>query len=242
MTELITLEKVDVTQQEQQILSQVSFSVHPRKITTVIGPNGAGKSTLIKVVLGLLHPTSGRVIRQPNLAVGYVPQKLNLNETLPLQVSRFLELVPNTKTLIQQMLKRTHADHLYHQNMHALSGGELQRVLLARALLNKPDLLVLDEPAQGVDIHGQAQLYALIHTLTEEMQCAVLMVSHDLHLVMARTDQVICLNRHICCQGKPHNVAEHPEFARLFGQSERHQLAVYTHHHDRYNEDSDHGG
>lgn len=232
MNTLITLDKVDVTLQERQILSQISLTLERGKLITLIGPNGAGKSTLVKLVLGLIQPSTGSVIRAPNLVVGYVPQTLNIDVTLPMTVERFLHLVPTKhRSNIDATLASLGSVHLKQHSMHHLSGGELQRVLLTRALLAQPDLLVLDEPVQGVDINGQVQLYELIQTLAETLNCTVLMVSHDLHLVMARTDHVICLNHHICCQGKPQSVSAHPEFARLFGESEQYQLAVYKHDH-----------
>ncbi|MGL5288503.1 MAG: ATP-binding cassette domain-containing protein, partial [Aeromonas sp.] len=163
--------------------------------------------------------------------VGYVPQRLYLDPTLPLTVRRFLQLGKNSRLSIEDALARVGAGGLLENRMQKLSGGEMQRVLLARALLVKPELLVLDEPVQGVDINGQIELYALISQLAGEFNCAVLMVSHDLHLVMASTHEVICLNRHVCCHGEPQSVARHPEFARLFGRPEQEVLAVYTHHH-----------
>ncbi|MBN6334704.1 zinc ABC transporter ATP-binding protein ZnuC, partial [Escherichia coli] len=171
-----------------------------------------------RVVLGLVAPTEGVIKRDARLRIGYVPQKLHLDATLPLTVSRFLRLRPGTrKDDILPALKRVQAGHLIDAPMQKLSGGETQRVLLARALLNRPQLLVLDEPTQGVDVNGQVALYDLINQLRHELDCAVLMVSHDLHLVMAKTDEVLCLNQHICCSGAPEVVSMHPEFISMFG-------------------------
>lgn len=186
----------------------MSLELKPGKILTLLGPNGAGKSTLVRVVLGLVTPDEGVIKRNGKLRIGYVPQKLYLDTTLPLTVNRFLRLRPGThKEDILPALKRVQAGHLINAPMQKLSGGETQRVLLARALLNRPQLLVLDEPTQGVDVNGQVALYDLIDQLRRELDCGVLMVSHDLHLVMAKTDEVLCLNHHICCSGTPEVVS-----------------------------------
>ena len=230
---MVTLNKISVTFGHRRVLNEISLSLRPGRILTLLGPNGAGKSTLVRVVLGLIAPTSGSLIREPGLRIGYVPQKLHLDATLPLTVSRFMRLKPGVKKAdILPALKRVHAAHLLEQPMQKLSGGENQRVLLARALLNRPQLLVLDEPTQGVDVNGQLALYDLIEQLRKELNCAVLMVSHDLHLVMAKTDEVLCLNQHICCSGAPEVVSTHPEFIAMFGQRGAEQLAVYRHHHN----------
>ncbi|CNI21949.1 high-affinity zinc transporter ATPase [Yersinia massiliensis] len=233
MSTLVTLNKISVTFGNRRVLNDISLSLRPGRILTLLGPNGAGKSTLVRVVLGLIAPTSGSLIREPGLRIGYVPQKLHLDATLPLTVSRFMRLKPGVKKAdILPALKRVHAAHLLDQPMQKLSGGENQRVLLARALLNRPQLLVLDEPTQGVDVNGQLALYDLIEQLRKELGCAVLMVSHDLHLVMAKTDEVLCLNQHICCSGAPEVVSTHPEFIAMFGHRGAEQLAVYRHHHN----------
>jgi len=215
------------------VLSHISLDLKPGRILTLLGPNGAGKSTLVRVVLGLIKPTSGTITTAEKLTIGYVPQKLHLDATLPLTVSRFMRLRPGVrKEDVLPALKRVHAAHLLNQPMQKLSGGENQRVLLARALLNKPDLLVLDEPTAGVDVNGQLALYDLINQLRQELNCSVLMVSHDLHLVMAKTDEVLCLNQHICCSGTPEVVSMHPEFIAMFGNRGAEQLAIYRHHHN----------
>ena len=225
MTTLVSLENVSVSYGQRRVLSDVSLELRPGKILTLLGPNGAGKSTLVRVVLGLVAADAGVIKRNGQLRIGYVPQKLYLDTTLPLTVSRFLRLRPDTKKDdILPALKRVQAGHLMDAPMQKLSGGETQRVLLARALL--------DEPTQGVDVNGQVALYDLIDQLRRELDCAVLMVSHDLHLVMAKTDEVLCLNHHICCSGTPEVVSMHPEFISMFGQRGAEQLGIYRHNHN----------
>jgi zinc transport system ATP-binding protein len=213
------------------ILQQVSFSISPGEIVTIIGPNGAGKTSLVNLVIGLTSPTQGKIIRQPKLRLGYMPQHLRFDDQLPLQVDEFLRLASRDTQAIARYTDRLGIHGLLRTSLHNLSGGELQRVLLTRAVLRQPELLVLDEPTQGVDLVGQSDVYRHIAELRDELGCGVLMVSHDLHLVMAKTDTVICLNHHICCQGAPENVAIHPEYLQLFG-SQAQDIAVYTHHHD----------
>ncbi|WP_436873584.1 zinc ABC transporter ATP-binding protein ZnuC [Kosakonia sacchari] len=233
MTNLVTLEKITVAFGQRRVLSDISLNLRAGKILTLLGPNGAGKSTLVRVVLGLVAPDSGLIKRDKTLRIGYVPQKLHLDATLPLTVGRFMRLRPGTsKDDIVPALKPVQAAHLVDAPMQKLSGGETQRVLLARALLNRPQLLVLDEPTQGVDVNGQVALYNLIDQLRKELDCAVLMVSHDLHLVMAKTDEVLCLNHHICCSGTPEVVSMHPEFISMFGQRGAEQLGIYRHNHN----------
>ncbi|AOR58910.1 zinc ABC transporter ATP-binding protein ZnuC [Pectobacterium parmentieri] len=233
MSTLVSLNNISVTFGSRKVLSDISLTLQEGRILTLLGPNGAGKSTLVRVVLGLLSPTAGSLVRDPALRIGYVPQKLHLDTTLPLTVSRFMQLRPGVKKQdILPALKRVQAAHLLEQPMQKLSGGETQRVLLARALLNQPQLLVLDEPTQGVDVNGQLALYDLINQLRQEFHCGVLMVSHDLHLVMAKTDEVLCLNQHVCCSGTPEVVSLHPEFLAMFGHRGTEQLAIYRHHHN----------
>ncbi|WP_158784834.1 zinc ABC transporter ATP-binding protein ZnuC [Pantoea sp. BAV 3049] len=233
MSSLITLEKISVSFGQRYVLSNVSLTLQSGKILTLLGPNGAGKSTLVRVVLGLIQPDQGKMVRPDHLRIGYVPQKIHLDATLPLTVSRFMLLRNGVKRAdILPALKRVQAAQLLEYPLQKLSGGEMQRVLLARALLNQPQLLVLDEPTQGVDVNGQVALYDLIDQLRHELNCGVLMVSHDLHLVMAKTDEVLCLNQHICCSGTPEVVSKHPEFISMFGSRGAEQLAIYRHHHN----------
>lgn len=224
-----------LTRDNRQILSNVSLTIHPGEITTIIGPNGGGKSTLLRVLLGLVRPDAGVIQRREPLSIGYVPQKLSLGPTMPLTVMRLMALTRKAgKDAILAALRQTRADHLLHASVLGLSGGELQRVLLARAILHGPDLLVLDEPVQGVDFQGEIALYDLIASVRDVLGCAVLMVSHDLHVVMRQTDHVLCLNGHICCSGTPAAVTQHAEYARLFGPRAAETVALYTHHHDHH--------
>ena len=229
---MFRLDEIHVGVAKQAVLEGAQLQVHRGEIVTLIGPNGAGKTTLVRTVLGLLKPDSGTVWRKPKLRVGYMPQKLNVDPTLPLSVLRFLRLVPGVdRGAALSALNEVGAGHVIDSPLQSVSGGEMQRVLLARALLREPELLVLDEPVQGVDVAGQAELYRLIGRLRERYGCGVLMVSHDLHLVMSATDQVVCLNRHVCCSGHPEQVSADPAFVELFGQDAR-SLAVYHHQHD----------
>lgn len=231
--DLIRLDSINVQFGHSHVLQDVSLTLHKDCITTLIGPNGAGKTTLVRIVLGLIKPTSGQVWLQPDLRVGYMPQKLHIDRTFPLTVKRFLQTA-RVKDLskMQGALKDVSAEHLLEHSMHDLSGGETQRVMLARALLREPELLVLDEPVQGVDINGQVELYNLIASIRKQRGCGVLMISHDLHLVMSSTDHVICLNHHVCCSGRPEYVSTDPSFIDLFGKQGAESLALYSHHHN----------
>jgi zinc transport system ATP-binding protein len=231
-TALVTCENVSWRRDGVDALHNVSFRIAPREIVTLIGPNGAGKTSLVNLVTGLAEPTQGRILRRDKLRLGYMPQHLRFDSSLPLTVERFLRLVTTERSTLGRYSERLGIIGLWHQQLQNLSGGELQRVLLTRAVMRKPELLVLDEPTQGVDVLGQAELYRHISELRDELGCGVLMVSHDLHLVMAKTDTVICLNRHICCHGEPESVARHPEYLQLFGKQAAENIAIYTHHHD----------
>jgi zinc transport system ATP-binding protein len=224
------------------ILDHVTIDIRPNEIVTVIGPNGAGKSTLVRCLLGLQPITSGEIVRSGDLRVGYVPQRFPQSPNVPLNVRRLLSLtLTPTEAEIDAALSETGIAHLKTAAVARLSGGELQRALLARALLRKPDLLVLDEPVQAVDFMGEARMYELISEIRKRHGCGILMVSHDLHMVMAESDHVVCLNGHVCCEGGPSKVQQDPEFARLFGPSAARMIAAYTHHHDHDHESHDHG-
>ncbi len=209
------------------------MSVQRGEIVTIIGPNGSGKSTTLKAILGIIQPSSGSVTIQPQARIGYVPQKLDINWSMPLTVKRFMRLTHrHSDTEIDAALGATSVQGLKHRQLSVLSGGEFQRVLIARAMATKPDLLVLDEPVQGVDFNAELEIYRLIADLRQQYNCGVLLVSHDLHVVMAETDTVICMNGHICCHGSPNVVTNSPEFQDLFGARGAEALAVYRHHHD----------
>ncbi len=230
---LLSLVNVNVIRNGQHILENISLTVSRSEIVTLIGPNGSGKSSLVKTALGLIAPDSGEVKSSPVQSMAYVPQSIDIDETLPITVQRFFRLHSGAdKPAFIKALEQTGAAHLINASMHQLSGGETRRVLLARAIVLKPALLILDEPTAGVDIGGQAALYSLIQGLRDTLGCGILLVSHDLHIVMAATDKVVCLNRHLCCSGSPESVSQSPEFAHLFGDNLARELAVYHHHHD----------
>lgn len=235
MEPLIALQDVDKSLGGTPVLENVSLTLEPGSIVSLIGPNGAGKTTLARLALGLLKPDRGRIRRRAGIRLGYMPQHLPVDESLPLTVDRFLWLAePGRRAERTAVLERTGVAHLQTRAVQQLSGGEMQRVLLARALLRRPDVLVLDEPARGVDIVGQDALYQLLADVRDEFGCAILLISHDLHMVMAATDHVICLHHHVCCHGTPESVSRNPAFRELFARSPEalSQLALYTHEHD----------
>lgn len=232
---LVSLENIRVEFNGQNVLQNINLSIYPNTVTTIVGPNGGGKSTLLKVLLKLQTPNSGKVTHQKGLKIGYVPQKLHLDHSMPITVSRFLALKPQTDDkMIEETLSLFSIAHLAKNSMQKLSGGELQRVLLARAILDRPQLLILDEPMQGVDITGQTELYQLLNEMRNWLNCAVLMVSHDLNIVMANTDEVLCINKHICCAGTPEKVSNDPSFIHFFGDRFARNVAFYSHHHNHH--------
>lgn len=215
------------------ILENVDLDLAPGEIVTLIGPNGAGKTTLVRVLLGLEQPDRGTITRRAGLRIGYAPQRFDRDPAIPMTVARFLAIgSAHTPAEATATLGEVGAARVISQQLSELSGGELQRVVLARALLRKPDLLVLDEPVRGVDYAGEAELYDLIGRIRDARGIGILLVSHDLHVVMAQSDRVICINRHICCSGVPDAVAQHPEYARLFGAEAARSFALYHHQHD----------
>jgi zinc transport system ATP-binding protein len=230
---LIDAKGISVRADGRSIIDNVDLTVAEGEIVTLIGPNGAGKTTLVKAVLGLRNLSSGSVSIKPGAVIGYMPQRLSVDTNLPLTVRRFIGLAGKAeKGKRQSVLEEVGVLPIVDSSIHDISGGEMQRVLLARALLRDPDLLVLDEPAQAVDVNGQAELYHLISAIREERDCGVLMVSHDLHLVMSATDKVLCLNNHLCCVGHPEAVSQDPNYVELFGPQVAESLALYHHHHD----------
>jgi len=222
------------------VLIDASLAVHGGEVVTLIGPNGAGKTTLLRVLMGLARADRGTVERRPGLVIGYLPQHIHIDPALPLTVARFLALSCPDGDRIAEALAEVGAAETRDKPVQALSGGEFQRVMLARAILRRPDLLVLDEPLRGVDVSGQADLYGLIGRLRRTYGAGVLMVSHDLHLVMAETDQVVCLNHHVCCAGHPEAVSRDPAYIALFGAAVARSVAVYAHAHDHVHDEAGH--
>lgn len=231
---LLTAQSLCKRYGKTQVVDNVSFSIRRGEIVTLIGPNGAGKTTLLKLLLGLTKPDSGTVIRMHGLRIGYVPQHCHISPAMPMTLKGFLMLGNATVGSIQDVVTTLGIDKVTDTPLYALSGGEMRRALIARALLSRPDLLVLDEPVAGVDLAGQSELYRRIRTIARERGITVLMVSHDLFVVMAGSTRVLCLNQHICCEGEPEQVGAHPEFVALFGRDVANQLATYVHHHDHH--------
>ena len=230
---LISARAISLTRGSRSILDHVDLDIGPGEIVTLIGPNGAGKTTLVRVLLGLEAADQGSVVRRAGLTIGYAPQRFDRDPAIPITVARFLTLArPAPPERIAQVLDEVGAARVTRQQLSGLSGGELQRVILARALIRDPQLLVLDEPVRGVDFVGEAELYGLIGRIRTARGLGVLLVSHDLHVVMAASDRVVCLNRHVCCHGMPETVAQHPEYVRLFGPATAREIGIYTHHHD----------
>ena len=229
---LIKLNKVGVRQNQKWLVQDVSLQVDKGKIVTLIGPNGSGKSTTAKIALGLFKNIEGQVQKFTN-NIGYVPQKISIDWTLPLRVRDFMLLTDNLKEdVIDEALSLTGVINLKDKSLGNLSGGEFQRVLLARAISKKPEFLVLDEPVQGVDFTGEIALYKLIKEISEKLNCGILLISHDLHTVMSATDHVVCLNGHVCCSGSPKEVAKNSEYKALFGEQAAQTLSIYEHRHD----------
>jgi zinc transport system ATP-binding protein len=230
---LLSLRGLAVRYGDHLALRDVDLDVAPGEIVTVVGPNGSGKTSLLRAVLGAVRPAAGSLTRRPGLTLGYVPQTLHIDPTLPMTVARFLRLPGRPpRDAVAAALSRAGVAHLADRQMAGLSGGQRQRVLLARALVNRPGLLLLDEPTQGLDQPGSAAFYRLIERVRAETGCAVLMISHELHVVMAASDRVLCLNGHVCCQGTPEVVRSAPEYRALFGTGTGGALALYRHEHD----------
>lgn len=243
---LITAQGLEISYGNKVVLRDVDFAISPGEIVTIVGPNGSGKSTLIRSLLGIVPVRSGTIHHQPDLTIGYVPQKLSIEADMPMTVARFLNL-PTRRAQADMLAvcEQVGAPGLMQRQMTSLSGGQFQRILLARAVLGQPDILILDEPTQALDQQGVAGFYRLIERFRSEMGCAVLLVSHDLHVVMSASDRVICLNGHICCEGHPEMVSEAPEYRALFGAGTSGALALYRHEHDHEHEQDcahDHAG
>ena len=229
---LLKVENAGVSINDKSLVKGVSFEIKQGEIVTLIGPNGSGKSTTAKIALGIYKKIDGKVKKYTN-KIGYVPQKISIDWTLPIRVSDFMTLTEElNQDQINIALNLTGVEHLKNKSLSNLSGGEFQRVLIARAISKKPELLVLDEPVQGVDFKGEIALYELIKQISEKMKCGILLISHDLHVVMSATDFVLCLNGHVCCSGAPHKVVKDSKYKELFGDRASNILSLYEHKHD----------
>ncbi|WP_170763544.1 metal ABC transporter ATP-binding protein [Ruegeria lacuscaerulensis] len=237
---LITVEDLSVRYGANTVLRHVDMSVEPGEIVTIVGPNGSGKTSLLRAIIGATSPSAGRVLLKPGLKIGYVPQKLHIDPTLPITVERFMRLTNRvSRKSCAGALESAGAHDLLKRQMSQLSGGQFQRVLLARALINRPDVLLLDEATQGLDQRGSAGFYQQIEAVRHKTGCAILMISHELHVVMSASDRVICLNGHVCCEGSPAVVASAPEYRALFGTGTGGALALYRHEHDHHHDHGD---
>ena len=229
---LVKLENAGVYKSSKWLVKGISFEVNNGQIVTLIGPNGSGKTTTAKMILNILNADEGLVTSNTN-KMAYVPQKINIDWTMPLRVIDFMKITSSINNAqITEALTLTGVEKLLYDEIHNLSGGEFQRVLIARAVAKKPELLVLDEPVQGVDFNGEIALYNLIKKISDKLNCGILLISHDMHFVMSATDHVICLNGHICCSGTPSAVVKNPAYIKLFGEHNAETLSYYQHHHD----------
>ncbi len=237
---LMTVKDLSVRYGANTVLRDVNLKIQPGEIVTIVGPNGSGKTSLLRALIGALEPADGAIERRYGLRIGYVPQRLHVDPTLPITVERFMRLAGKVdRSACAQALQRAGVPDLLNRQMSQLSGGQFQRVLLARALINSPDLLLLDEATQGLDQSGSAAFYQEIEKVRDETGCAIVMISHELHVVMSASDRVVCLNGHVCCEGTPALVASAPEYRALFGTGTGGALALYRHDHD-HNHDHDH--
>ena len=229
---LVKIENAGIFRSSKWLVRDVSLEVSQGQIVTLIGPNGSGKTTTAKMVLNILKPDEGFVISNTS-RVAYVPQKINVDWTMPLRVFDFMKITGDlSENDMKENLRLTGVERLIYSELRNLSGGEFQRVLIARAIAKKPELLILDEPVQGVDFNGEIALYNLIKSISDSLNCGILLISHDIHFVMSSTDHVICLNGHICCSGSPSSVAKNPAYIDLFGEHTASTLSLYKHHHD----------
>ena len=239
MNELISLNSVTLGYDGKIVLRDIDLTVKRGEIITIVGPNGSGKTSMMRALIGALVPTTGSIVRSRALRLGYVPQKLNIDHSFPITLRRFLSVPKriNPEQVTEAASLVGMGDFLDQQSA-TLSGGQFQRALLARAIIDAPDLLLLDEPTQGLDQNGSARFYQLIADLKEKLDCAIVLVSHDLHVVMSASDRVICLNGHICCEGTPSVVSSAPEYRALFGSGTQGALAIYQHQHDHVHDDT----
>ncbi len=230
---LVNFENVFFSYLGNLVLQNISFTIKPGVFLTIIGPNGSGKSTLLKLLIGAFNPSNGKITKAENLQIGYVPQKLNVNDTIPINVYSFLNLGKKfPKDKIDKIAEETGITPLIKVPILDLSGGQTQRVLYARALLSEPNLLIMDEPTQGMDSEGEEKFYRLVNDYRIKTNCAIVMVSHELHVVSSFSNWVICLNGHVCCQGEPNSIFSNENFINLFGKFPHNELAYYPHRHD----------
>lgn len=235
---LISANNISVIKNQKSILTDIDIEINKNDFITIIGPNGAGKSMLLKCLMGFYKPDKGDIRKKKNLKIGYMAQNINIKNNMPINVQRFVTVHKKfDEYSLKKVILETQIDKIINKQMSVLSGGEMQRVLLARSLLNNPDLLILDEPAQNLDISGQINFYKLLQFIYKKRNLSILMVSHDLHLVMVSTKKVLCLYNHICCSGEPHQIAKDPEFISMFGKDMANMMSVYQHSH---NHDHDH--
>jgi len=237
---LISAKNVSVLKHQKSILDNIDIQINKNDFITIIGPNGAGKTMLLKCLMGFYKPTSGRIERKEKLKIGYMPQSISISNTMPITVKDFITVRKEYDDIsLNKVITEVSIGEIVNKQLSVLSGGEMQRVLLARSLLNNPDLLILDEPAQNLDISGQLNFYKLIQEIYSKRDISILMVSHDLHLVMVSTKKVLCLYKHICCSGAPQQIAKDPEFLSMFGKDMANMMSIYQHSHD-HNHDHNH--
>ncbi len=234
---LAYLKEISLKINNRQILSDINLEIKQGEITTLIGPNGGGKTSIARILIGILKANSGTVFVSKNAKIGYMPQKITIEKTIPLRVIDFITLTScnwqKKKTEeIDKLSSKLGISNILTNSIHQISGGQLQKVLLISALINNPEILVLDEPTQYMDVSSQNDFYQIIEEIREQKKCAVLIISHDLHIVMQRTNQVICINQHICCKGTPESINQHPEYLSLFGNNKTDNIAIYSHRHD----------
>lgn len=227
---LCSLENISLEVNKSQLLRNISMTIDKGEITTLIGPNGGGKTSIARILLGILKPTSGEIIKDKNLRIGYMPQKISFDNTIPLTAQDFIKLSNKKIEIDEDLVKRLNVKSIMNRQLQDLSGGQLQKILLIKALSNNPNLLVLDEPTQYLDINAIEDFYNIIDDIKKTKNCSILLISHDLLAVMKKTDAVYCINKHICCHGSPENVNNHPEYISLFGNKSN--VAIYQHHHD----------
>ncbi len=224
------LENISLKLNRQPILSGINLELKKGKITTLIGPNGGGKTSIARILLRILKPTSGKVVIDSAVKIGYMPQKIEIDKTIPLTAKDFIQLSTHKIEFDQKLAEKLNVEKILDRQIHDLSGGQMQKILFLRALTNNPDLLVLDEPTQYMDIAATQDFYHIIDEIRKANNCAILLISHDLHAVMQKTDVVFCVNHHVCCHGSPESVNQHPEYLSLFGKKS--EIGIYQHHHD----------